>query len=107
MPCPPIQRTAQQILDRCTPAGECLIWTGAKSREGYGRLRFKLKVQPTHRVIYELSVGPIPDGLTIDHVTDRGCTSRLCMNVEHMELVTLAENGARARRDQLAGRSST
>lgn len=98
--------TLPQILARCRTVGDCLIWTGATSREGYGRIRHDGRIQPTHRVVYTLAVGPIPDGLTIDHVSDRGCTSRLCMNVAHLEPVTLAVNGARGRRDQLAARDS-
>ena len=41
-----------------------------------------------HRAIYEKFVGPIPDGLTIDHL----CRNRLCVNPAHLEPVTLAAN---------------
>jgi hypothetical protein len=44
-----------------------------------------------HRVAYRLTVGEIPDGLTVDHL----CRNRMCVNPDHMELVTLAENGRR------------
>ena len=41
-----------------------------------------------HRFAYELLVGPIPEGLTLDHVKARGCTSTLCVNPAHLEPVT-------------------
>jgi hypothetical protein len=51
---------------------------------GYGKSRNT----SAHRVIYELLVGPIPAGLTIDHL----CRNRACVNPAHMEPVTLREN---------------
>lgn len=68
----------------------CWLWTGAKSR-GYGR--FVISQRPTvcvaaHRMAYELSVGPISDGLTIDHL----CRNKACVNPAHLEPVTLAVN---------------
>jgi len=45
-----------------------------------------------HRFVYELLVGPIPKGMTIDHVKARGCTNTLCVNPAHLEIVTRREN---------------
>jgi hypothetical protein len=45
-----------------------------------------------HRVAYEALVGPIPDGMTIDHL----CRNKRCLNPAHMELVTRGENTRRA-----------
>jgi hypothetical protein len=45
-----------------------------------------------HRASYEFFVGPIPDGLEIDHVWTRGCRHTNCVNPEHLEPVTRAEN---------------
>ncbi len=41
-----------------------------------------------HRVTYETFVGPIPEGLEIDHL----CRNRLCCNPVHLEAVTRKEN---------------
>ena len=50
--------------------------------------RFWAKVE---RVAYEMVVGPIPDGLQIDHL----CRVRNCVNPDHLEPVTPRENTMR------------
>jgi hypothetical protein len=47
-----------------------------------------------HRYVYEVLAGPIPDGLTIDHL----CLNKPCVNPAHLEPVTLAENMLRCMR---------
>jgi HNH endonuclease len=71
----------------------CWLWTGWVQDSGYGRfsVSHKRAVQ-AHRWAYEHFVGPIPEGLTIDHVKDRGCTSRRCVNPAHLEAVPLVVN---------------
>jgi len=73
-------------------AAACWRWTGAPDRYGYGRLKFCGRMMKAHRVAYELNVGPIPDGLTIDHVKARGCSTTLCVNPSHLEPVTCRVN---------------
>jgi hypothetical protein len=68
----------------------CLIWTGAQNGVGYGRM-WADGYQLTHRVAYELMVGPIPPGLVIDHL----CRVSLCANPAHLEAVTPAVNTQR------------
>lgn len=58
------------------------------TRDGYARIWVDGKRRRAHRVAYELLVGPIPDGLQIDHL----CKVRNCVNPEHLEPVTQAEN---------------
>lgn len=68
----------------------CWLWTGSLTDRGYGD-RFRLddgRKQAPHRVAYELLVGPIPDGLFIDHL----CRVRHCVNPLHLEPVTCQEN---------------
>jgi hypothetical protein len=47
--------------------------------------------------------GAVPDGLVIDHVKDRGCRFRDCVNVDHLEPVTLLENSRRGQPDGVWG----
>lgn len=71
----------------------CLLWTAGTNDGGYGRFAISHDTNvAAHRWSYEHFVGPIPDGLTVDHVKDRGCTSRLCVEPSHLEPVPLREN---------------
>ena len=65
----------------------CWIWMRVKSR-GYGRFWHKGRWEKAHRFAYELLVGPIPEGLTIDHL----CRNRACVNPAHMETVDMRTN---------------
>lgn len=70
----------------------CWIWQGQPGvTNGYGRISIANAVLYVHRVSYETFVGPIPEGLTIDHV----CRVRLCMHPGHLEPVTVEENTRR------------
>lgn len=74
---------------------ECWPWQGAINRTGYGFIGSGNRNILAHRLSYELQVGPIPDGLVIDHVAARGCTLRNCVNPAHLEPVTADENTRR------------
>lgn len=73
------------------PSG-CWEWQATKTRGGYGQFNLSSKRFQAHRFSYELLIGPIPDGLTIDHL----CRNPACVNPAHLEPVTLAENERRA-----------
>lgn len=79
---------------RFTDTG-CWEWTG-RSCKGYGRLSIKGTDHLAHRLAYEVFIGPIPEGLVLDHVVARGCRTTLCVNPNHLEAVTQAENLARS-----------
>lgn len=79
----------------------CWIWNRAKISTGYGALRRKGRTMLAHRWVYERLVGPIPEGLTLDHVKARGCISTACVNPAHLEPVTQAENNRRSSRAKL------
>jgi hypothetical protein len=73
----------------------CWLWQATLTKNGYGLIHKsptgpdeKPRALIAHRVSYELYIGPIPDGLTIDHL----CRVRHCVNPDHLEAVTLREN---------------
>lgn len=66
----------------------CWRWTGATSPAGYARLLVNRRNTLAHRWSYEQFVGPIPDGLTIDHL----CRVRSCVNPAHLEPVPFTVN---------------
>ncbi len=57
----------------------------------YGKTSHRGKYAIVHRLGYRLMVGPIPDGLTLDHL----CRNRACWNPEHLDPVTLQINNHR------------
>jgi HNH endonuclease len=75
------------------PETGCLNWTGTKTPEGYGKISRDGKLVGTHRAMYEMFAGPIPEGLHLDHL----CRNPACANVAHLEPVTVKENVARGR----------
>jgi hypothetical protein len=67
---------------------ECWGWTGPVSTQGYGRMSVNGSLLGAHRIAYELEVGEVTTGLTLDHL----CRNRLCVNPAHLEPVTRGEN---------------
>ncbi len=69
--------------------GDCWEWA-ASLNHGYGQFWIIEAGRPVaaHRVAYEMIVGPIPEGLQIDHL----CRNRACVNPSHMQPVTRREN---------------
>ena len=92
----PAQRVAERSVSADDGSG-CIRWEGAHTEKGYGQISIASRNRPVHVVAYEAAIGPVPDGCEIDHVAARGCRWRDCVNPEHLEAVTHAENLARRR----------
>lgn len=73
---------------------DCWPWLGTiagKPTRRYGQFWDGRRRPMAHRVVYEYSVGFIPEGLQLDHL----CRNTLCVNPDHLEPVTAHENQRR------------
>lgn len=88
----PIQRThLQRFWQKVRVTPECWEWTAFRTPRGYGRFSVGIANYSAHRWLYEQLVGPIPDGLTLDHL----CRNPSCVRPDHLEPVTGTENTLR------------
>lgn len=88
-------------------ASGCWMWTGRTSEDGYGCTGYKgNRNEGAHRAVYDLLVGPIPNGQTLDHLCHtrdescpggRSCPHRRCVNPAHLEPVERLVNILRGR----------
>lgn len=81
----------ERFWSRVKKSDGCWEWTGAKTANGYGVVRRNKVLFYAHRVAYETIIGPISEGLSLDHL----CRNPGCLNPSHLEPVTHAENVAR------------
>lgn len=66
----------------------CDEWTGARNLGGYGQIRLAGRTVGAHRVVYEMFVGPIPEGMCVMHA----CDNPPCVRPNHLSIGSHADN---------------
>jgi hypothetical protein len=89
-PARPLEERIREKIE-IDPVAGCWLWTGAIGSGGYAYIGSKNRSFLVHRVTYEMHRGPIPEGMQIDHL----CRVRRCVNPDHLEPVTHAQNARR------------
>jgi len=77
-------------------SGDCWIWTGSKSGNGYGNIAIgspSKKLVSAHRLSYEIANGRVAQGMVIDHK----CHNKACVNPVHLQAVPQKLNGENRR----------
>lgn len=93
-PVTPVEERFWPKVDRSGGDDACWPWLAHRAWNGYGEFRMPLKtgkLVKAHRFSYELIVGPVSDGLDLDHT----CRNRACCNPKHLEPVTRKTNARR------------
>lgn len=85
-------RVEDRFFSKVDP-GLCWEWQGKPNSYGYGRMRIDGDLYFAHRIAWELLVGPIPEGLVIDHM----CVNKICVCPEHLDPVTQTVNAKRGK----------
>ncbi len=79
----------KKLVELGASPNDCWTWIGNVSkRTGYGKKQWYGKSILAHRWVWQMFFGKIPDGLVINHK----CSNKICVNPQHLEVVTTAEN---------------
>lgn len=81
---------------RVSEPDDCWEWMAHRMKSGYGTLTIDNHPRMAHRIAYEISVGPIPNGMEIDHI----CHNPSCVNPSHLRVASRTQNSVNRRRSK-------
>lgn len=88
-------RVRERAYTRWEAEGDCWISTYSVASHGYAQIGWQNKpdrhVVLAHRAAWEHINGPVPAGMTLDHL----CKSRRCVNPKHLRVLENYENARR------------
>src|SRR4026208_1191601 len=76
------QRSLQTFWSKVQKTDSCWLWTGLKNHNGYGVFGGRQHRTTTHRKMWAMTNGLIPDGLFVCH----RCDTPACVNPDHLFL---------------------
>ena len=92
-----MEEARDRFFSKVNKTDSCWLWTAYCNKEGKGVFKIEGKPMLAHRVSWLLAGNTIPDELIVRHK----CRSKNCVNPEHLEIGTFADNnGADRRRDE-------
>lgn len=86
-----------RLVNNMLVIDECWVWQKVLTKDGYGQTNYvdddgTHRTKIAHKLMYEQIIGPVPDGLELDHI----CENRACINPIHLEPVTPLVNKSRS-----------
>jgi hypothetical protein len=103
-----VRADLDKLMSRVEVVGDCWHWTSYVRTDGYGVFTATVDGKPTplyaHRLMHEAAIGPIPDGMDVDHrchdprscAPGKNCRHRRCVNPAHLQAVTRRTNTYRS-----------
>ena len=96
----PRGQTPEEFFAKAVEVDGCLVWSGTKSKDGYGQTSYQGKQILAHRLAYLLTHGSIPEGVEICH----DCDNPPCIKPAHLFPGTHAENMSDMKAKKRSGR---